>query len=162
MKAALALVAMTAPVFAEPDSAGEPPLSPPGQTIPTPPPGQPATEPRVDPAYSERPDAHESATRAGPDERPGTRRAPNIVVKYHPDRSRENIAKVAIIGGAGLLLCGVGLYFHRYSRDPTHQVKSHRHTGRTLTADRHDTYARAHPSDATPATAYLTCGPHSM
>jgi hypothetical protein len=159
MKAALALIAMTAPVFAEePDGAGAPPppFSPPGQTIPTsaPAPEQPAPEPAVDPAYSERPDSHESATRAGPNERSGTRRTRDIVVKYHPDRSRENIMKVALLGGASLLFGGAGLYFHFDSRSATDSVKADRYTGRTWTADRQDTYDRAHRSAGIAGVAY--------
>lgn len=153
----LVLVAMTAPVFAdEPDSVGSSPspappvLSPPGQTIPAPAPPEPA----VDPAYGERPDAHESATRMGPNERAGVRRARDIVVRYHPDRSRENVAMVALLGGAGLLFGGVGLYFHFDSRSATDEVKSNRYTGRTWTAEREDTFDRAHRSAAIAGVAY--------
>lgn len=159
----LALVAMASPVVAgEPDSVGSPPLplSPPGQTVPapapppTPPEGQPAPEPAVDPAYGERPDTHESATRLGPNERAGVRRARDIVVKYHPDRSRENVTMVALLGGAGVLFGGVGLYFHFDSRSASDEVKSHRYTGRTWTQEREDTFDRAHRSAAIAGVAY--------
>jgi len=144
----LALVAMTAPVFAgEPDSVGSPPpLSPPSQTIPAPAPapappeGQP--EPAVDPAYG------------GPNERAGVRRTRDIVVKYHPDRSRENITMVALLGGAGLLFGGVGLYFHFDSRSASDEVKSQRYTGQTWTQEREDTFDRAHRSAAIAGVAY--------
>lgn len=158
MRVALALVAMTAPVLAgEPDSVGSPPppvLSPPGQTIPVPAPPEPSPEPVVDPAYGERPDAHESATRMGPNERAGERRTRDIVVKYHPDRSRENLTMVALLGAAGALFGGVGLYFHFDSRSASDEVKSQRYTGRTWTQEREDTFNRAHSSAAIAAVSY--------
>jgi hypothetical protein len=160
MRVALALVAMTAPAFAgEPDGVGAPPPpapSPPSQTIPAPVP--PTPEPAVDPAYSERPDAHESATRMGPNERVGVRRARDIVVKYRPDRSRQNITTVALLGGAGLLFGGVGLYFHLDSRSATDDVKADRYTGQTWTSDREDTFDRAHRSATLAGVGYAIGG----
>jgi hypothetical protein len=150
MRVALALVAMTAPAFAgEPDGVGAPPPpapSPPSQTIPAPVPPPPAPEPAVDPAYSERPDAHESATRMGPNERIGVRRARDIVVKYRPDRSHKNITTLAVLGGAGVLFSGIGLYFHFDSRSASDDVNAHRYTGNTWTLDRQDRFDRAHRS----------------
>jgi hypothetical protein len=168
MRVALALVvalvvalgAMTAPAMA--DEAGVPPqpaAPPPAQTpqapVPAPTPqGPSATEPAVDPAYGERPDAHESAERMGPNERAGVRRRRDIVVKYRADRSRQNITTVALLGGAGLLFGGVGLYFHFDSRSATDEVKSHRYTGRTWTPERQDTFDRAHRSAALAGVGY--------
>ncbi len=164
----VALVSLTAPAFAEDPAPVAPPLpqgppsSVPPSTAPAPaptdappadaPPAAPA--PKIDPAYSERPDAHESSTRMGPDERIGMRRGRDIVVKYHPDRSRDNVTMLALLGGTGLVFGAVGLYFHFDSRSATDEVKANRYLGRTWTPERQDTYDRAHRSAAIAGVAY--------
>lgn len=177
----VALVAMTAPVFAGEPTPVAPPLpqGPPSSVPPSPapvpapapaptdapapapaptdaPPADTpaAPAPKIDPAYSERPDAHESSKRMGPDERIGMRRGRDIVVRYHPDRSRDNVMMLALIGGAGVLFGGVGLYFHFDSRSASDEVKSFRYTGRTWTPEREDTYDRAHRSAAIAGVSY--------
>lgn len=159
MRTALALAAMSVPAFAgEPEPAApalpapapastEPVGGPPGETPPTP-------EPNVDPAYGERPDAHESSERIGPNEGAGARRGRDIVVKYYPDRSRDNMMMLGLLGGAGALFGAVGLYFHLDSRDATDEVKADRYTGLTWTAARQDTYDRAHRSAAIATVSY--------
>lgn len=163
----VALISMTAPAFAEDPAPAAPPLpqgppstvppSPASAPVPAPAPtdappadAPPAPEPKIDPAYSERPDADESGKRMGP----GTRRRREIVVKYHPDRSRDNVMMLALLGGAGVLFGGVGLYFHFDSRSATDEVKASRYTGRTWTSERQDTYDRAHRSAAIAGVSY--------
>jgi hypothetical protein len=145
MRVALALVAMTAPAFADETDPVSPPTppatSPPSQTIPAPVPSQgpPGAQPAVDPAYGERSEV---------------RRNRDIVVKYRAERSRQNITTVALLGGAGLLFGGVGLYFHFDSRSATDDVKADSYSGRTWTPDREDTFDRAHRSAALAGVGY--------
>lgn len=154
MRVALALVVASAPAFAQvPDA----PTPPPAETPPTgPQPAPAAGEPRVDPAYGERPQSTEPASSGEPGESPlpGYRRGHDIVVRYHPDRSRENITMLAILGGASVVVGAVGLYFHLDSRDATLQVESDRYTGETWTAERQDAYDRAHRSATVAGVTY--------
>jgi hypothetical protein len=165
MRAVAGLVALA--VAATPAFGGEPettpaplPQGPPSSVPPAPQPAPaadvppPPAEPKVDPAYGERPDEHESAPRMGPNERIGMRRGRDIVVRYHPDRTRENITMLALLGGAGLLFGGVGLYFHFDSRSATGETQARVYTGRTWTPERQETYDRAHRSAGIAGVSY--------
>jgi hypothetical protein len=147
MRLALALVVASAPAFAQvPDAPPPPPGEPTAEPQPQPEPD--AEPPRVDPAYGERPQATEPSNRVGPDDSyvSGIRRGQEIVVRFHPDRSRKNITTVAVIGGAAVLFGAVGLYFHLDSRDATAEVETNRYRGQTWTQARQDSYERAHSS----------------
>jgi hypothetical protein len=138
----------TAPSGASPASQPVPsvPGGPPGATPPTE--GQPpAGEPAVDPAYGEKPDPT-APTPSGVDDRyvRGVRAGREIVVRYTPDRSRNNITFVAVTAGAGALLGLVGAYFHLDSSSATDDVSADHFLGRPWTADNEDTYDRAHRS----------------
>jgi hypothetical protein len=169
MRIALALVTLaahTAPAFAQDSSAPQRPAtapagaspaaqSPAAQPLPGGPPGAtpptegqpPAGEPAVDPAYGERPDPT-APTPSGVDDRyvRGVRHGHEIVVRYTPDRSRNNLTFVAVTAGAGAVLGLVGAYFHFDSSSATDDVSADHFLGRPWTADNEDTYDRAHRS----------------
>jgi hypothetical protein len=116
----------------------------PGQSVP-PQPEQPAPgEPKVDPAYGERPEPADPADGgAGYFAAP---RGKDIVVKMHPDRSRQNVAGIAITAGAGLLFGGLGLYFHLESKSATEEVGAKKFTGVAWSDELQDTYDHANNS----------------
>lgn len=169
MRSVLALVALTAVAAAQPPPV-EPTL-PPAPTpspVPAPEPAAttlppapsadaaepPATEPAVDPAYGERPDS-ESSTRAMTDEdTSGARARRDIVVRYHPDRTRENMLMLAALGGAGLVFGGIGLYFHRDATSAIDAVAADRFTGDAWSSRHQDDYDRAYSSSIVAGVTY--------
>lgn len=121
-----------------PALAQEPAAPPPQPEQPAP---APAPAPVDDPAYGERPDPADGGGSyfAAP-------KGKDIVVKMHPDRSRRNVTGLLILGGAGLVVSGVGLVFHLDSKSATEEVGAHKFTGETWTPERQDVYERAHRS----------------
>lgn len=139
MRIALALVAslVAAPALAD-DAA---PGAPPSQTAPTTS-APPAPEQPVDESYSE------TLVPTPP------RHVDDIVVKSRPDRPRTTVIALAAGVGAGVILGGVGLYYHLDSRDASQELTSHTLTGDAWTADKQATYDRAHDSGRTAAVFY--------
>lgn len=170
MRSVLALVAMTAvaaaqpaPVEPAPPPAPSPsplPVPAPEPTAPALPPAPspetaepPAPEPAVDPAYGERPDAHTS-TRAITDEDTSGARRRDIVVRYHPDRTRDNMVLLAALGGAGLVFGGIGLYFHLDATSAIDAVQADHFTGDAWSARHQDDYDRAYSSSIVAGVSY--------
>jgi len=71
---------------------------------------------------------------------------PDIVIESQPDRSTTNVAVLASLAGAGVLLGGVGLYFHLDSRSASDDVGANKPTNLPWTAADQRTYDRAHSS----------------
>ncbi|NVB80818.1 MAG: hypothetical protein HOV81_20645 [Kofleriaceae bacterium] len=152
MRIALALVAsvVAAPAFADDGApaptasvpaAEEPPAQPPAETPPAQPPAEtPAEEPSNDMLV--------------PTPR---RRVADIVVTSRPDRPRTTVIGLAAGAGVGVILGGIGLYYHLDSRDASNQLNSHRATGEVWSADKQDAYDRAH-SSATRAGVFYGVG----
>ena len=82
----------------------------------------------------------------------------DIVVTSRPDRPRKTTLGLAAGAAAGVILGGVGLYYHLDSRDATQELSSHKPTGETWTAERQATYDRAHSSATTAAVFYSVGG----
>jgi hypothetical protein len=143
MRFALALVA-TSTIAAR--AWAQAPEPTPAQPAPEPAPGQPAPapEPKLDPAYGE--------PTAGP-ETSGPRRQ-DIVVRFHPDRTRNNVTLLAALGGAGVVFGAVGVYFHLDWRSANDDVAADRYTGHTWSAERQDTYERAQRSSLAAGVCY--------
>jgi hypothetical protein len=117
------------------------PTSEPASTTSTAPATEPApvpAEPGADPAYGGRPD---------PDVRnfPAPRGKDVVIVSY-PERSRANIMWLAGLGGGGVLLGAIGLYYHLDSRSASNDVSSNQFTGRIWTSKEQATYDRANRS----------------
>jgi hypothetical protein len=116
---------------------------------PAAPEAEPAAARRIDPAYGELPDPREE--RGAP---VIPRRGQDIVISVRNDRSSTNIAALVAVGGAGLVMGGIGLYFHLDSRDAANSVSANRFTGRPWTQERQDAYDRAYESRTTAAVFY--------
>lgn len=176
MRSVLALVAMTAVAAAQPAPA-EPapppvPVIPPAPAPVTPPapvpaPGPtapaspspdaqdaPAPEPAVDPAYGERPDPHATSRAVTDEDTSGVRRGRDIVVRYHPDRTRQNMLMMAALGGAGLVFGGIGLYYHLDATSAIDAVQADRFTGDTWSQGHQDNYDRAYTSSIVAGVSY--------
>jgi hypothetical protein len=146
-----------APAPTTPDPSGGPTFAPGGVPIPPtgttsePAPTTTATDasttapskpdegaPGADPAYGGRPD---------PDvRRYSAPRAKDVVIIAYPERSRTNIMWLGGLGGAGVVLGAVGLYFHLDSRSASNDVSENQFSGRIWTTERQDTYDRANRS----------------
>jgi hypothetical protein len=70
----------------------------------------------------------------------------DIVVTTPGERTSKNIAIVATIAGAGLVIGGAGVYYNLDSRSAADEVSAHRETSLPWTAQRQATYDRAHDS----------------
>ena len=147
MRLALALAATIAvPVTAVAEEA--PPQQLPAGPAPAEPPpagGAPGETPKVDPAYGDYPD------RTLPEPADGRKNFPSprgkdIVIVSHPDRSKSNITLLAALGGGGVVLAAVGLYFHFDARTATSEVEASTFTGEPWTRERQETYERAERS----------------
>lgn len=144
----------------------------PGETPPTPAPTPPAAAPTADPAAAEAPPPDAAPTPSPPDEpkadpaygeRPepsyDTRNFPaprgkDVVIVSYPDRSRANITTLAVLGGSGVLLGAIGAYFNLDARSAIDEVSAHSYTGKVWTAERQDTYDRAHSSSVAAGVLY--------
>lgn len=153
MRTALVLVAALArTASAQPgDTAPQPPA--PADPAPAPPAEPPAApEPKADPAYGDQPGhaviGAESSTA------PGLRTGRGIVVRYTPNRSKENIILLSVLAGSSLVFGGIGLYFHFDSRSSSDMVSAHKFTGLPWTQERQDIYDDAHHSATVAKVAY--------
>jgi hypothetical protein len=125
------------------------PAGPPGQTPPAQP--GPETAPKADPAYGDVPDSSVE----NPDSQiPGIRRGRDIVVRYTPDRSRQNITLLALLGGSSVLFGAVGLYFHFDSQTASDEVSAKSFTGHPWTPERQARFDEAHRSRDIAITTY--------
>src|SRR5262245_52535927 len=122
MRIALAFVALAAPAVAVADE----PLPP----APAPP---PVDRPAADPADG---GGRYFAPPKGRD----------IVITSRDDRSTENITLLAVLGAAGVVSGGLGLYFNLDARKAAADVSADRFTGEVWTAERDATYDRANRS----------------
>jgi hypothetical protein len=111
----------------------------------------PSDAPKVDPAYGARPD---QTVEGAPSDRPGVRRGRDIVVRYTPNRSAQNITLVASIAGAAVLFGAVGLYFHFDANAESKEVSAKTFTGRAWTADRQEAYDNAERSSTIAGVMY--------
>ncbi|HSD87000.1 MAG TPA: hypothetical protein VLB44_05775 [Kofleriaceae bacterium] len=138
MRTALVCVAMLVAARAFADEPAPAP-APPSEPQPEAP--QPAPEPKPDPAYGEKPDPADGGG--------GYFAAPkghDYTIKAYPDRTKNNILTLSIMGGASIVLGGIGLYFHLDSRDRSDQLSAHRLTGLAWTPDLQSAYDDAHRS----------------
>ncbi len=127
-----------------PTPAPTPPTAgPPGETTPVPPPND-APAPKVDPAYSERPDGGDA----------GARRGRDIVVRYTPNRTKQNITLVASIAGGAVLFGAIGLYFHFDANSASDEVSAKTFTGRAWTAERQEYFDQAERSSTIAGVMY--------
>jgi hypothetical protein len=155
MRIALALLAsvVAAPAFADdvaPAPAASAPASeePPSETPVAPPSETPVAPPSETPAELPSNDMLVPTPR---------RRVADIVVKSRPDRPRNTVIGLAAGAGVGVILGGIGLYYHLDSRDASNELSSHRATGDVWSAERQDAYDRAH-SSATRAGVFYGIG----
>jgi hypothetical protein len=100
----------------------------------------------VDPAYGERPD-------------PGVRNFPaprgkDVVIVSYPERSRNNIYALSGLAIGGAVAGMLGVYFHLDARSAENDVAANKFTGVTWSADRQETYERAHSSGVTAGVLY--------
>lgn len=70
----------------------------------------------------------------------------DIVIRTDRPRSATNIAEVAGLAGVGVILGGVGLYYHLDSRDNANAVSPDRPTNQPWTAADKDKFDTAHSS----------------
>jgi hypothetical protein len=70
----------------------------------------------------------------------------DIVVTTPGERTTKNMAILASIAGAGVLLGGVGLYFNLDAKSASDEVSTHHATALPWTPERQATYDRAHDS----------------
>jgi hypothetical protein len=70
----------------------------------------------------------------------------DIVVTTPGERTTKNIAILASVAGAGVLLGGIGVYYNLDSRSAANDVSAHRSLSVPWTSDRQATYDRAHDS----------------
>lgn len=117
-------------------------------TGPVPPPND---APKVDPAYGARPD---HTVEGAPSDRPGVRRGRDIVVRYTPNRSKQNITLIASIAGAAVVMGAVGLYFHFDANSAAEEVAAKTFTGRAWTSDRQEAYDTAQRSSTIAGVMY--------
>lgn len=156
MRFALALVAMLVASRAYADDPQAPPAPTPTDTPQT---DKPATpEPKADPAYGEKPDTSyghgpgdQAQCAGGPCADGGAHyfaapKGKDIVIKSYPDRSQTNIWALSITAGVGVVLGGVGAYYHFDSRDQSNKINAHRFTGEAWTAERQAIFDDAHSS----------------
>ena len=145
MRVVLAIAALVAvPITAAADE----PAPPPVQALPaTPPPAgtaapaeekPPAPAPPADPAYGEAPEWDVKNF-------PAPRGKDYVIVSY-PERSKKNVTVLVGMAAGGVVLGGLGVYFHLDSRDASDEVGAQKFTGATWTAERQNTYERAHSS----------------
>jgi len=137
---------------ATPAGAPEQPPPAPAPAPPTPVPEQPPSAPPADPAYGGRPDT--TVTNADSGDIPGLRRGNQIVVRYTPDRSKQNITLLAALGGTSVIAGAIGLYFHFDSRSSADEVSADRFTGHAWTPDRQKIYDDGHSSRNVAIAAY--------
>jgi hypothetical protein len=123
------------------DPAAQPPAAPPAE----------ASAPPADPAYGDRPD---HTVQGAVTDQPGIRRGRDIVVRYTPSRTKQNLMLLAALGSAGLVAGAVGLYFHFDSRTASDEVSALNYTGRAWTSDRQATFDQAHASARAAGIAY--------
>jgi hypothetical protein len=159
MKVPLVLVTLAAPAFAE-EPAGT--LPAPMNTAPSGPaaaaPGidpAPAPAPAVDPAYGDRPDPR-APSQSVEDDRHlrGVRHGREIVVRYYPDRPRDNVRLLAATAGAGALFGLVGLYFHLDWRSTSSAVAADTFTGRTWSDSHQEQFEQAQRSSTIAGVMY--------
>ncbi len=112
--------------------------APAASTVPPPGTATPGDTPGADPAYRGTPDPDVRTYRAP--------RSKDVVIVAYPERSKSNLIMLGALGGGGVVLGAVGLYFHLDSRSASSDVASHKPTGQPWTADKQDTYDRAHRS----------------
>jgi hypothetical protein len=158
MRAVLACVAMLVATRAYADDPQPPPGAPPPSDAPqTDKPAPP--EPKADPAYGEQPDA--SSGRGPGADQPQCKDGPcadgganyfaapagrDITIKSYADRSRTNIVALSIVAGVGVVMGGVGAYYHLDSRDESDKINAHKFTGEAWTPERAEIYDNAHSS----------------
>ena len=70
----------------------------------------------------------------------------DIIVTTPGERSAKNIAILASVAGAGVLLGGIGLYYNLDSKSASDDVSAHRPVEIPWTPARQATYDRAHDS----------------
>jgi hypothetical protein len=130
----------------------------PAEPTPAPETAPPPEEPKVDPAYAEKPDrASEISANPLADGGPGYFSAPRgkpIVIVSHPDRSTANLTALVALGGSGAIATAIGLVFHLRSNNARDEVASDRFTGEVWTADRQAAYDRAHSSSIVAGALY--------
>jgi hypothetical protein len=130
-------VLVVTPAFAD----EPPPTSPATPAAPAGPAPLPVSEPTVTPPGVV--PAHAPADMT--DSRPQPMKQ-DIVVTTERDRDGKNIAQLASIAGAGVVLAGVGVYYNLDSRDAAEAVSPRMATGAAWTAARQADYDRAHDS----------------
>jgi len=115
--------------------------APPPPPEPQPEAPQPAPEPKPDPAYGEKPDPADGGGSyfASP-------KGHDYTIRTYPDRTKNNILALSIMGGTSVVLGGIGLYFHLDSRDKSSELSAHRLTGIAWTPDLQSKYDEAHRS----------------
>ena len=149
--ACAAAIALPISAFAQPTdtpaASAAPPAEAPADTTQAPGQTPPAEEPKVDPAYGDRPERHDTRDFPAP-------RGKDVIIVSYPERSKKNITTLAVLGGGGLLLGAIGLYFNLDARSAADDVSAHSYTGQVWTADRQDTYDRAHSSSVTAGVLY--------
>jgi hypothetical protein len=144
MRCALVLAAtlLAQPALAQPDAAPQPvPAPAPTDAPPTPPASTEPAPPRVDPAYGEQPD--ERVDDPSRNDMPGVRRGRDIVVRYTPSRSRNNVILLAALGGAAVIAGSIGAYFHLQYNSDNSDVAADSYTGLPWSTQRQDVYDRA-------------------
>jgi hypothetical protein len=108
-----------------------------------PPPAAPAdTAPPGDPAYN--PDVRNFPAPKGKD----------VVIVAYPERSKSNMILLGGLAATGAIMGAVGLYFHLDARSASDEVAAHNFTGQAWTADKQETYDRAHSSSTTAGVFY--------
>jgi hypothetical protein len=161
MRVALAIAATLAlPIHAVAQPAPVPPLQapppPPPEPAPEPaaepaPAPAPAPAPKVDPAYGEKPDrsagSHDTRTFPAP-------RGKDVIIVSYPDRSKSNIMLLGGLGIGGLLVSGLGLYFHIDAKSAADDVSAHKPINEAWSSDHEDTYDRAHSSSIAAGVLY--------
>lgn len=138
MRIALTLVVsvVAAPAFADEPAPlpSQPTPAAPGQVEPVTPEPEPAPAPPAEPPTNE---MYVPSKRT---------RVDDIVVKSRPDRPTKSVIVLAAAAGVSVIVGGVGVYYHLDSRDASNEINAHKHTGVAWTAEKQDTYDRAHSS----------------
>lgn len=115
----------------------------PASTTPAP---APAPDSKPDPAYGDRPNYDVKNF-------PAPKGADVVIVSY-PERSKKNLLTLGVLAAGGVILGGVGLYFHLDSRSASDDVSTHKFTGEPWTPERADTFDRAHSSSVAAGVFY--------
>lgn len=144
MRTALVCVAMLVATRAfadDPAPVPAPAPAPASEPQPAPPPQPPAPEPKADPAYGEKPDAADGGA--------GYFAAPkghDYTIRTYADRTTNNVIGLAVVGGASLIIGGIGVYYNLDSRDRSAEVSAHKLTGIAWTPELQSKYDQAQHS----------------